>query len=111
MLKREGELVTPEFVKRKDNYNICVGGGKPLFGKVVVVDTRNGCILKVDKDDPRYLSGELKHISTGKATVIDESGNAYQVDKNDPRILSGELRHISTGKVTVVDGSGKYVSS
>ena len=54
----------------------------------------------VDKNDPRYLSGELEaqnHSAKGKVVVKDKNGNKFMVDKNDPRYLNGELTFITTG--------------
>jgi hypothetical protein len=66
------------------------------YNKVAVKD-ENGNILQVDKNDPRYLNGELIHVNKGKITVKDKEGNIFHTTKNDPRYLNGELIHISKG--------------
>ena len=59
-------------------------------------------------NDPRYLSGELKPIHTGKAVLQDKDGNRFDVSVDDPRYISGELVGLTKGKLPVRDRSGKY---
>jgi hypothetical protein len=61
--KKEAEIVNEKFIERKDTYNIVLGGGKYISDFATVKD---GNIFGVKKDDPRYLSGELKFHWTGK---------------------------------------------
>jgi hypothetical protein len=63
-----------------------------------VYDPSLGRNVRLSKDDPRWLSGELKHINHGKITVKDKDGNCFHVSKDDPRWLSGELIQASKGK-------------
>lgn len=100
-IKKESEIVNEEFLKRSDVYNLTLGGGK--FGQfysdgfVNVRDKNDNC-FKIKKDDPRYLSGELKHVRKNKILTIDKNGNYFTVNKNDPRYLSGELTGTWFGK-------------
>ena len=57
----------------------------------VSVRDKDGNNLRVSKDDPRYLSGELVGVNTGYVVVNDSLGNCIRVAKDDPRILSEEL--------------------
>lgn len=78
MMIREREIVDAEFIKRPDTYNLNIGGGfdsredrtKPKSkgknkGKIPVKDI-DGNRFTVTADDPRYISGELQHTSTGR---------------------------------------------
>jgi len=76
--------------------------GFVLVKRVVVKDI-SGNIFQVDKNDPRYISGELVGHTKGRCPVKDITGNSFMVDVNNPRYLSGELVGIHTGKVNVVD--------
>jgi len=76
-----------------------------ITGKVPVKDS-DGINYMVNRNDPRYLSGELIHNRIGKVAVKDIHGSTMSVDMHDPRYLSGELVPISTGKVTVKDIQG-----
>lgn len=48
-------------------------------------------------DDPRVLSGELKHHQSGKAYYRDSSNNILWLDCDDERVASGEVVHINLG--------------
>ncbi len=102
MLEMEAKIVNEEFVKREDTYNLIKGG---LIDTTNTIPVRNkdGYICRVSKDDPRYLSGELKFMFHGTVTVKDEHGNMFHADLNDPRYLSGELKPIGSGMVNVKD--------
>lgn len=93
MFKKEKELVTKSFIKRKDTYNITEGGVIGTTGTATVKD-KEGNILQVNIDDPRYLSGELIGVTTGRLSVKDKYGNNMMVDVTDSRYLSGELKFI-----------------
>lgn len=57
----------------------------------------------VNKDDPRYLSGELVPFSKGRVTVRDSEGFTFQVDNTDDRFLSGELVHVLKDRPNIRD--------
>ena len=76
----ESSIVNHEFVKRKDTYNIALGG-KDFFYKSV--------------------DGELIHLSKNQVTVRDKNNNIFNVSLDDPRYLSGELPHVSIGMIWV----------
>jgi hypothetical protein len=128
MFAAEKNVVTPEFVKENTNYNIAVGGNGGHTGnynskkrsqlisesaadKVMAKDT-TGNIIKVSKDDPRFITKELVGQTSGKAVVKNKVGEVLQVDINDPRITSGELVGITKGYCTMKDVAGNilYVS-
>lgn len=64
LLNREKELVDDNFVKRKDTYNINLGGCTTTTGLVPVRD-KGGQTFMTRVDDPRYISGELVHVIKG----------------------------------------------
>ncbi len=107
MVCMEKKIVDHEFVMRDDTYNLTCGGGSWFHSKgtVSVKDTDGNC-MRVSHDDPRYLSGELKHVNVGVVTVKDEFGNFFSVSVDDPRYLSGELVHHHKNTVTVNDSNG-----
>ena len=61
----------------------------------------------IDKNDPRYLSGELVVFSKGRVTVKDANGNKFSVFKNDPRYISGELVHHTKGTANAYSIEGE----
>ena len=65
---------------------------------MVPVKDENGKTMHILVDDPRYLSGELTHITIGLLNVKDENENILKVSTDDPRYLSGELKPIWIGK-------------
>ena len=67
---------------------------------------KNNNFMRVNKDDPRYLSGQIVGATIGKVVVKDKTGAIFQIDKNDPRYLSGQLVHNTTGMVVVKDSRG-----
>jgi hypothetical protein len=125
MFEAEKNIVTPEFVKEDTNYNIAVGGNGGHTGNYdskkrselisiassnkVVAKDKNGDIIKVSKDDPRFNTKELVGQTYGKAVVKNSVGEVLQVDINDPRIASGELVGITKGYCTMKDKSGNIV--
>ncbi|AUS02892.1 GIY-YIG domain protein [Vibrio phage 2.275.O._10N.286.54.E11] len=72
------------------------------YNKVTVRDT-SGNIFSVDKNDKRYISGELVHNNLGKHIVIDSNGDAFKILASDERFVSGELKDRLSGKVIVKD--------
>jgi hypothetical protein len=46
---------------------------------IVPVKLSNGTIKFISKDDPRYISGELKYMFSDMVFVKDNDGNTMQV--------------------------------
>jgi hypothetical protein len=92
---KEIELVTREYVLQENTYNMMEGGnvnqGISTNAGYVPVKDKEGVFLFVEVDDTRYVSGELKHVSSGRIRVIDVNGDERCVEPNDPRIKSGEV--------------------
>ena len=78
------------------------------FSKVglVSVKDREGNCLRVPKDDPRYLSGELVGVNKGYVVAKDSNGDIVRVSKNDPKYLSGEL--VGSNKDSKRPGNGGH---
>jgi len=115
MNNKEIEIINEEFVKRKDNYNIILGGcydynieipiktkNHKSCGKIKTID-KNGIVKHTDKKDPKLLNGELVGVTKGKIVVIDKNGNTFNVDTHDERYLNGSLKGITSGKKLVKD--------
>ena len=66
---KEAELVTEEVVKNKQSYNIKLGGDggwehHSNTDKIIVID-KDGNRFKVDRNDTRYLNGEVEPWNKG----------------------------------------------
>ena len=97
-------IVDKQFVKRKDTYNIRLGG-QGGFGHIqgsICVKDKQGNIFRVDKNDSRYLSGQLVGITKGFFTGKDKDGNIKQTSVFDPRYISGEIVGIGNMKDKIV---------
>ena len=93
----EAEVVNENLVKDNNCYNIKQGGeGWQTIGLITVKDKDGNC-FDVQKDDPRYLSGELVGVTNGYVHVKDKFGNNLCILSNDPRYLSGELVGVTKG--------------
>lgn len=105
----EKNLITEDFVKDPNCYNVQMGGeGWNSLNTIPIVD-KNGNYFRVHKEDPRYLSGELVHNLTGNVVVKDIVGNYFVVKCDDPRYLSGELVPFNKGIINVKDHTGKNI--
>lgn len=104
----ESRIVTEDLVFNTECYNSMVGGGYSPVGLISVVD-KDGKTSKVYENDPRYISGELVPITTGKIPVKDSNGNFLQVDIDDPRYISGELVSVNKGMISVKNKDGVYL--
>ena len=109
MFLKERELVNRQFIARGDTYNIIMGGGYNNSIDTISVISDSGETMRVHKDCPEYLSGELVGVTKGKVPVKDKDGKFLQVDVNDSRYLSGELVGVSKGRVPVKDKDGNFL--
>lgn len=97
MFTAESVIVNEDFVHDRNTYNIALGRvgriGSISKDHVTVKDNKNN-FYRVTKDDPRYLSGELVHVSKGRVT-IEINGARKQVEKNDPLLQDKNVKIIS----------------
>lgn len=110
MFAKEKELVTKEFCHRTDTYNRIEGGGTYLTTDMISVVDKDGNTNKVYNNDPRWLSGELIHVTKGTVTVKDLGGNKFRVKYDDERFKTGEIEMISKGLIRVRDKNNNSFS-
>lgn len=125
MLKAEATVVNREFISDKGNYNLSEGGwggykGEEVYKnparnkKISLVNkgtvsakTVDGKVIRVPKDDPRFVTKELVGHTKGRFVAKDADGNVLFVEKDDPRCVSGELVSLYKGMATVKDQNGQ----
>jgi hypothetical protein len=73
----------------------------------ISVKDKDGNTFQINKDDDRFISGELVGVTTGMNTVFDSKGHSHYVSKYDSRILSGEFKQFTSGMVVVKDKDGR----
>ncbi len=105
LIQAEIDLITRVILEDKQCMNINFGGHA---GKLMMVSVKDkyGNTFSVFVDDPRFLSGELVHVTKNKITAKDKYGTFYHIDKTDVRYLSGEFVGISKNKFSVKDKDG-----
>lgn len=109
LVKAEIELITEDLIEDPNCYNAQMGGDGWKPNTIPVKDIK-GNYFRVYKEDSRYLSGELAHVSTGTVIVRDKDNNCFRVYKEDPRYLSGELIYHLTGMIIAKDKNGKTLN-
>lgn len=100
--KETGNVVhvcSEEFKQNKKRYEGATKGKIPVFDA-------NGDGFLVEATDPRWVSGEVKHISCGKvAAKITETGERIgSVSLQDPRWATGEIVHVLHGVESPMKG-------
>lgn len=119
MFEAERNIVTREFIQ-EDNYNLAPGGcggfiyhtedgikriSESAKNKIVCKDS-TGNVVKIEKDNPLWITKELVGVTKNRSLVKDVDGNVLMVDSNDPRLRSGELVGITKGYAAVKDSNG-----
>ena len=92
-----GLSIVQNAISKVDKNKLAETMRKVSTNKVVVKDKENN-IFQVDKDDERYLCGELVGHTKGKFVAKDILGNNFLVDLNDERYIRGELVAESKGR-------------
>lgn len=105
--KMQKELVNQQFVKRNDTYNIKIGGEGGMDGRIAVKD-KDGNTQSMLISDPRYLSKQFVHVTSGMINVRCKDNNIINVSVDDPRYLSGQLKCWSKNKLTTKDDDGVF---
>lgn len=103
----EAEVVNETLVSDPNCYN-CINGGFNWSTKgLATVRDKDGNCFDVSVNDPRYLSGELKHVMSGLVVVKDINGKNIAISKNDHRYLSGELHGSTKGLFVAINDKGE----
>ena len=98
----EAEVVNEELIKSNECYNI-QGGGKTFNTEnMIIVQDKEGNKFLVHKDDPRYVSGELKFMWIGKH----RSEDAKQKIRNTLTPANSTNDHVWVNK----NGQVKYLN-
>ena len=90
MIAKENELLSEDFVKSANVYNIVIGGSSGRIGK----------------PNSKEVRDRLREINTGFVTAKDKTGNTFRISTNDSLYLSGEFVHMSANTVCVKDSEG-----
>lgn len=93
----EKQVVNEDLIHNPNCYNIQGGGESFNTIGLVAVRDKNGNHFQVFTNDPRYLNGELVHVTKDYFMAKDKNGNRYRITKNDPRWISGELVGLTKG--------------
>lgn len=75
---------------------------KEWYSSTTAVMTPSGYIERVEKTDPRLISGELRHFNVGTVNVIVD-GMRKKISLEE--FATGEFKHINKGMVDVFDPS------
>jgi len=114
MNNMEGVLVNEEFIKRRDTYNMCVGGifteQPPAYGGVVaVIDTELNTNTTIDRETYHNNKDRYVSHSTGKITIYNkETGESSSIPTSsfDPTIH----KSVFGGIVVKRNGSTQYIT-
>ena len=93
----EKKIVNEDLKRNPNCYNIQGGGESFDTTGLIAVRDKDGNHYEVFTNDPRYLNGELYHMTKGHFTAKDKDGNRYYITKDDPRWISGELVGLTKG--------------
>lgn len=104
-IQYESEIIS-KYIDDPLNENYFIPSKNFTTDNKVTVKNSDGKIILISKDDPRYVSGNLKFMHTGKVTVRD-SNKVIMVDVNDPRYVSGELKFMHHNMVIVNENNQK----
>jgi hypothetical protein len=105
--KKKKELINISFRNSENTYNVKTNYRK----NHVIVKDSSGNTFSINKNDPRYINGELIPNTQGKVVAKDSLGNTFSINKNDPRYINGELVSKNKGLVVVRDQNNNIFST
>ena len=109
--KREAEILSETVLRDPMCMNLAKGGGGYDYGfGLITAKDKNGNMLAIHKDDPRFLSGELVGNQKGFVCTKDINDNIHFVEKTDSRYLSGELKWHLKDMIPVKDKNGNMLA-
>ena len=88
--KITGELINPPSIEEFNKLfhtNLYEG----IIKNKVIVRDADGNKFAVDRNDPRYISGELVFMHKNRFIAKDKEGHIFMANCDDPRFASGEI--------------------
>lgn len=105
------QLISPlgeMLVYPRDKEDLYPGYKRNLEGTVFVKDS-NGTVLRVSTTDQRFLSGELKALTSDRVTVVDDTGKIFTVSCDEYTMYKGiKYKSHFTNTLTVKDKEGNF---
>ena len=87
--KITGAVINPASIEEFNNlFNTGLYTG--LTKNKVLVKDNDENIFMIDKNDPRYINGDVKSFMKNKIVVKNKNGKKFIVDKNDKNYITGE---------------------
>ena len=96
-IKKESEFhIKFDVAVNRKFYNRCISIGKTGFdpSKKCLYFTDTGEKVYISKNDPRVLTGELKHFRKGFVVIIDENSGNKSITLDEYK--NGDYKHVAT---------------
>lgn len=85
----------PKYLNKpaSSNFKNAYALNKNTVGMIAAKD-REGNTFQVKITDPRFSTGEIQYISSGRVTCVDPAGRTINISVDDKRYLTGEYKSI-----------------